>query len=136
MVKPAGIATVPADPFSDAPLKMTVVNGETVIYSIGPDGQDDKALIEWDPRVDPKKGDIVFRLPSPANRIRAVKPAARTWTDKSGAHSVTGELIEVKEGSVRLKRQDGKVVSIPVEKLSDADQAYLREHGRERAAKP
>jgi hypothetical protein len=136
VVKPAGMTGVPIDPFSDAPLKMTAVNGETVIYSVGPDGQDDRAMVEWDPKVDPKKGDIVFRLPPAADRIRPVKPAARTWADKTGAHSITAELIEVKEGSVRLKRQDGKIVTIPVEKLSDADQAYLRDHAHASTVTP
>ncbi len=130
VAKAAGMTAVPVDPFSDAPMKMTVVNGEAVIYSVGPDGQDDNALVEWDPKVDPNKGDIVFRLPRPTDRIRPVKPLARTWTDKSGTHTVTAELIDVKDGSVRLKRQDAKVVTIPLEKLSETDRAFLREHAR------
>ncbi len=28
---------------------------------------------------------------------------------------------------VRLKKEDGKVVSLPMERLGEADQAYLRE---------
>jgi hypothetical protein len=40
----AGLPAVPTDPFSGALMRMTLVNGEPVVYSIGSDGVDDKAL--------------------------------------------------------------------------------------------
>jgi hypothetical protein len=56
----AGIKDVPLDPFSGAPLKMTWIDGESVIYSVGKDGRDDKALLDWDDGKQP--GDFLFRL--------------------------------------------------------------------------
>ena len=51
-----------------------------------------------------------------------IDPAlARKWTDSSGKFSIEAELVEVKDGDVRLKRTDGKVISIAVSKLSKAD---------------
>ena len=130
IVQAAGMAAVPTDPYSDQPLKMTEVNGQTVVYSIGADGQDDKALIEWDGKTQPPKGDLIFRLPPPP-KVAPAKPASRTWSDQTGKFSVVAELVDFKDGKVRLKKEDGKVVTLPAEKLSDGDQAYLREHSRE-----
>ncbi len=129
VVKAAGMAEVPIDPYSDEPLKMAVVNGQPVVYSVGADGQDDKALVEWDFKF-PPKGDLLFRLPALPGGTPAAKPVARTWTDRSGKFSIVAELVELKDGTARLKKDDGSVVTVPAEKLSDADQAYLKEHSK------
>jgi hypothetical protein len=50
----------------------------------------------------------------------------RTWTDASGRFSIDAELVDVGEGIVRLKKADGQVISIPIEKLSQADQQFVR----------
>ena len=49
----------------------------------------------------------------------------RTWKDATGAFSVVAELVAVKDGKVSLKRDDGKVVTVPLKQLSSADQQYL-----------
>ncbi len=38
---PACLAAVPQDPFANAPIRMTKIDGDLVIYSVGPDGKDD-----------------------------------------------------------------------------------------------
>jgi hypothetical protein len=58
LVKDAGMPGMPIDPFSDQPLRMTVIGKTPVIYSVGPDGKDDKALSEWEGG----PGDLIFRL--------------------------------------------------------------------------
>lgn len=51
---------------------------------------------------------------------------AREWTDVTGKFKVEAELIEVTDGAVRLQRRDnGKVVTVSIEKLSLADQQHL-----------
>jgi hypothetical protein len=66
LVRAAGMPAVPADPFSDQPLHMGAVDGKVVIYSVGPDGKDDQAQVEWDYGWrDP--GDLVFRLEKSLN---------------------------------------------------------------------
>jgi len=62
--KGAGLPAVPVDPYCDAPLKMAVIGGEPVVYSIGPDGVDDQALVDAQLGRNPN-GDILFRLPAP-----------------------------------------------------------------------
>jgi thiol-disulfide isomerase/thioredoxin len=54
----------------------------------------------------------------------------RTWTDKTGKFSVSAELVEVEDGKAVLRRTDGKTVTVPVDKLSDADQAFLNEQSK------
>jgi hypothetical protein len=49
----------------------------------------------------------------------------RTWKDSSGAFQIEAQLVEAKEGAVKLRRKDGKIVSVPLEKLSDADRKFL-----------
>lgn len=51
---------------------------------------------------------------------------AREWTDASGSYRVQADLLDFSGGIVRLVKEDGKVVSIPLNKLSSADQAYVR----------
>ena len=55
---------------------------------------------------------------------------SRTWTDKTGKHTVEAELVEVKDGEAVLKKTDGKVVRVPVARLSKADQKYLESLGK------
>jgi hypothetical protein len=42
---------------------MTLLQGEPVIYSVGKDGKDDRALADW--RYGQQPGDFVFRLQAP-----------------------------------------------------------------------
>ena len=51
----------------------------------------------------------------------------RTWTDKTGKHKVEAKLLRVENGKVYLQREDGKEVALPIDKLSDEDQAFVRE---------
>ena len=57
--------------------------------------------------------------------LTATPVSARKWTSSDGQFSVEAELVEAKDGNVRLKRQDGKVITVPVSKLSKADRGYL-----------
>lgn len=61
LAKAAGLDHVPVDPYSDQPFRLGTVKGTTVIYSIGPDGKDDKANVEWNLAPN-QPGDFIFRL--------------------------------------------------------------------------
>lgn len=50
----------------------------------------------------------------------------RQWSDSSGRFKVIGSLVEVKDGNVILQ-SNGKMVKIPVSRLSKADQDFLNE---------
>ncbi len=51
----------------------------------------------------------------------------RTWTDASGKHTTEAELISVDDGAVKLRRKDGKEITVPIDKLSAADRAFINE---------
>ncbi len=93
MCREAGLTDLPRDYFSDGPLRMVTfaaetpiqhryqkylkaMAGETIVYSFGPDGVDDKALKDWG-YVDP--GDFLFRMEIPQSEIPATPapPATR-----------------------------------------------------------
>jgi hypothetical protein len=58
--------------------------------------------------------------------VAAAPATARNWTSSSGKFSVEAELVESKGGNVRLKLKSGKIITVPLAKLSKADQAYLK----------
>ena len=53
----------------------------------------------------------------------------RTWKSANGNYSAEAEFVELTtDGSVRLKRKDGNVVTVPLDRLSDADKEFVRSH--------
>ncbi|NQT13866.1 MAG: caspase family protein, partial [Planctomycetes bacterium] len=56
--------------------------------------------------------------------------AGREWTDTTGKYTVEAELVSFKDGTVRLKKQDGSVISLSLEKLSARDREYLTKQTR------
>src|SRR4029079_12806453 len=55
-------------------------------------------------------------------KIAAAKP--RTWNASNGKFSVEAKLVKVDEGKLVLKRADGQEITVPLDKLSEADQKY------------
>ncbi len=51
--------------------------------------------------------------------------ALRSWTSQSGT-TVEAELVEVKNGNVVLKANDGKLLQVPYSGLSDPDKAFIK----------
>jgi len=47
------------------------------------------------------------------------------WTDVTGQHRVDAELIEFTDGVVRLRKEDGQVIAVPLEELSLADRDFV-----------
>lgn len=54
----------------------------------------------------------------------------REWTDTTGMFKVDAVLLKVEGKEAHLKRQDEKVVVVPIAKLSDADREYCREFAK------
>ena len=57
----------------------------------------------------------------------------RTWTDSTGKFKVQATLAGFDNKTVRLKKKDGKPITIPIEKLSQADQEYVRSSAKQSA---
>ncbi|MHB1560285.1 MAG: hypothetical protein ACYC61_22770, partial [Isosphaeraceae bacterium] len=58
-VKEAGLKAIPLDPYDGQPMRVAVFEGDTVVYSVGKDGRDDKG--QRDSRFDTQSGDLIFR---------------------------------------------------------------------------
>ena len=53
-------------------------------------------------------------------------PAYRIWNDSSGQHQTEAKLLDFEDGSVSLKKKDGSIITIPVQRLSTADRDYVQ----------
>jgi hypothetical protein len=63
------------------------------------------------------------------NPFELYKPFRR-YTDITGKFSVEASLVEIDGDAVILEKTDGSTVRVPLEKLAEEDQAFIREHGR------
>jgi hypothetical protein len=51
----------------------------------------------------------------------------RQWVDDSGSFRVEGRLILILDGKVRLLKETGRTTTVPLTRLSNADQRYVEE---------
>jgi hypothetical protein len=58
----------------------------------------------------------------------------REWSDTSGKFRIDAEFVDSTKDSCRLKTKDGKIVTVPLEKLSTKDKEYVQ--NRVRAKSP
>lgn len=59
---------------------------------------------------------------------------SRNWTDSTGQFNIEAEFVEYSQGNVTLKKTDGETITLPMNKLSKADQTWIRALLRERLA--
>jgi hypothetical protein len=52
---------------------------------------------------------------------------SQTWVDDSGTHRIEAEFVKLEDGKVHLKKTDGTVIQVPLEKLSAEDQAHAKQ---------
>ena len=61
---------------------------------------------------------VVFAMGSESAEVR-------TWKDKTGRFSILAELVEWDGTKVKLKKEDGQVIEVAIDRLSDPDRQYL-----------
>ena len=49
----------------------------------------------------------------------------RTWTSADGKFTVEAELVDYSDDDIRLRKSTGKVITVPMEKISDDDLQFL-----------
>ena len=49
----------------------------------------------------------------------------REWNDASGKFSITATFVSHKDGSIELRKANGKLLRVPLDKLSEADKKYV-----------
>ena len=81
--------------------------------------------------------------PFPPSKVRLVrsvggaapmKAESREWVDATGKFKIQGKLISNENGSVEIEKSDGRVIKLPIAKLSSKDQAYLKESEAEKSS--
>ena len=50
---------------------------------------------------------------------------ARTWTDSSGDYETQAVFVDANESLVRMRKQDGAVVDVPINRLSSPDRIWI-----------
>ncbi len=64
-----------------------------------------------------------------ASSVDAARPErVRKWTDDTSNFQVKATLVEISESgdSVKLLLEDGKFATVPIERLSESDQRYVK----------
>jgi hypothetical protein len=61
-----------------------------------------------------------------ATTKETAKPASRTWADATGRFRINARCRGVEDGQAVLETDDGRVVRVPVEKLSQPDREFLK----------
>lgn len=64
--------------------------------------------------------------PSPPSK-QTKSTEFRTWSDATGKFSVDAKFISRENDEIKLEKEDGRVITLALEKLSKADQDYLAE---------
>jgi SLA1 homology domain 1, SHD1 len=60
-----------------------------------------------------------------SNVASHVAAEVRTWKDRTGSYSVEAEFVSLADGKVTLKRANGALAVVPLEKLSDVDRQFV-----------
>ena len=88
----------------------------------------DCRIVSSSPAPPAKTADTSPVAPPTVGKKPADEPALRTWTSSNGKFTLQAQCVGVTDGKVQLKISDGKTVTLPLEKLSQADQDYLKEN--------
>jgi hypothetical protein len=67
--------------------------------------------------------------------IEPTATATRVWSDSSGSHHVAAVLVDAVDGTARLRIESGRVLGIPIARLSRADQQFIAAWMAKRPAK-
>ena len=62
---------------------------------------------------------------TPIKQTQSVDATLRTWKSSKGTFSILAKLVSQDQSNVKLETESGKIVDVPKEKLSSADQDFL-----------
>ena len=58
------------------------------------------------------------------------EPELRTWTDDTGQFQLEARFVSATMGRIKLRKEDGSEISLPMERLSESDREWLRKRAR------
>lgn len=71
-----------------------------------------------------------------SGKSKLAASAMRTWTSKSGKYRVTARFVELNDDTVRLENEDGKTLTVALDKLTESDQRFARKLAEEAEENP
>lgn len=77
----------------------------------------------------------IFVITQILTLVAADLAAARVWTDASGKYTIDADLIAFNNRNIVIERADHQLGELPIEKLSKADQEYLKSKEASETAK-
>ena len=70
---------------------------------------------------------LIIAVGASSHAQTTTSSATRTWSDASGRFNIEAKLVDHDDQNVRLLKADGKVVTVPLNVLSEDDQKHLKE---------
>jgi hypothetical protein len=116
------------DPFAPAPAATRPVAPANV-----PAPAEDDPFAPLPPAGTPKATAPLAAEPTTLKTAEALVPGAdgrlpvREWRDNSGHFQIKARLLLILDGQVRLLKETGRTTTVPLSRLSAADQAYVKE---------
>jgi hypothetical protein len=83
--------------------------------------------IEHRLRTSPRPAVATKPKATPAAKVGAAASGLRKWRDATGTFEVEGQFVSSQDQTVTLKKKDGRTIVVPLEKLSDADRAFVEQ---------
>lgn len=100
---------------------------DPVVPAAVPESPATEVATETDPAELAELAAAETELFSDPSNVEDPRSIVRTFADRSGKFSVEATVIEVSKGNIQLKRVDtGKVVTVPIERLSQDDQEWIQ----------
>jgi hypothetical protein len=135
---PAPAAPAPAEPEPAAPADpapatpAAAAAGELPPLVLESDGDVVPATAAADLRVAPEPVSPVEVAPlelMPAPQAvtvrRPVVPPLRRWVDETGLHATVGRFVAVRDEAVEIRKSNGTLIRVPLERLSEHDRDYV-----------
>lgn len=98
------------------------------------DSAEDNVAIHWDDRTSDFDGFIhrsqliIRKFDLKKLRAKVAKQDRREWTDATGKFKVEAKITSRSATHITLVKDDGKEIKLPIEKLSSADQKWLKDN--------
>ena len=70
-------------------------------------------------------GEVLKFLGASPDKPEALTQSLRTWTDVTGQFRIKATLVQKVGNIVRLKKESGEVIAIPLNKLSEQDRRLI-----------
>jgi|APTNR8051073442_1049403.scaffolds.fasta_scaffold25603_2 hypothetical protein len=55
-----------------------------------------------------------------------ITAAIRVWTDNTASYKIEAELSQIQQNAVELRTADGRLIEVPLERLSEADREFVQ----------